>query len=304
MQIVPPSLEIRSTQTVRRDVGENTAKLTIPQKEHRRALVVPREHGAWGMLLVPLLTGAAVGLLAGGRVAPVLLLTTAVLALFWLRTPVESWLGTSGVRVQTWQERQLVFSVMLPLATIATVTLIVLFWHGKNRGLVWLGMIAFAALAAQILLKKVGRTTRMAGEMAGALALTLTAPAAYSVCTGRLDARAWALWLVNWLFAADQIHFVWLRIRGARAGGLGEKLTIGWSFLAGQVFLGGILALAYHFTWLPGLTLIAFGPVLFRGFGWFGQRPQPIVVRRLGWTELAHAVAFGILLTASFCLIL
>ena len=64
-----------------------------------------------------------------------------------------------------------------------------------------------------------------------------------------------------------------------------------------------MLALAYRFRWLPELTLIAFVPVLFRGFVWFAKRPQPIVVRRLGWTELAHAVAFGVLLTASFCLI-
>jgi len=302
MQMVPPQLEIPSPAAIGGDVAERTAQLTIPQRQRRRALVVPREHGAWGMLLVPLVTGAAAGLLAGGRVTPVLLLTTAVLALFWLRTPVESWLGTSAVRVQTRQERQLVQGVILPLATIAAVTLSALFWRGKNRELIWVGMIAGVAFAAQILLKRMGRTTRVAAEVVGALALTSTAPAAYCVATGRLDARAWALWLVNWLFAADQIHFVWLRIRGARAAGLSEKFTVGWSFLVGQMLLGGMLALAYHLTWLPELTLIAFAPVLFRGFVWFAKRPQPLVVRRLGWTELAHAVVFGVLLTASFCL--
>jgi hypothetical protein len=303
MPMVRPQPETPTASGVACDLAESATKLTIPQKERRRALVVPREHGAWGMLLVPLVTGAAVGLLAGGRVGPVLLLTTAVLALFWLRTPVESWLGTSAVRVQTWQERQLVRGVILPIATIAAVTLSALFWQGKNRELLWLGMIAGAAFAAQMFLKRMGRTTRMAAEVVGALALTSTAPAAYCVATGRLDARAWALWLVNWLFAADQIHFVWLRIRGARAAGLSEKLIVGWSFLAGQIFLGGILALACYFSWLPELTLIAFGPVLFRGFVWFAKKPQPIVVRRLGWTELAHAVAFGVLLTTSFCLV-
>jgi hypothetical protein len=297
MQMVPPQLEISSAP----DVAESITKLSTPQKERRRALVVPREHGAWGMLLVPLATGAVVGFVAGGRVAPVLLLTVAVLALFWLRTPVESWLGTSAVRVQTTQERQLVRGVILPLATTAAVSLSALFWRGTNRGLIWLGMIAGAAFAAQVLLKKMGRTTRMAAEVVGALALTSTAPAAYCVATGRLDARAWALWLVNWLFAADQIHFVWLRIRGARAAGWSEKFAVGWSFLAGQILLGGMLALAYRFNWLPELTLVAFGPVLFRGFVWFIKKPQPIVVRQLGWTELAHAVAFGVLLTASFC---
>ncbi len=303
MPMIPRLLEIPSAPEADCDVPQSVAKLTIPQKARRRALVVPREHGAWGMLLVPLVTGAAVGLLAGGRVAPVLLLTTAVMALFWLRTPVESWLGSSRVRVQTKQERQLVRGVTLPLAAIAVVSMSALFWQGKNHDLIWLGMAAGAAFAAQMFLKRIGRTTRMAAEVVGALALTSTAPAAYCVATGRLDARAWALWLVNWLFAADQIHFVWLRIRGARAAGLREKFSVGWSFLAGQIFLGGILALACYFSWLPELTLIAFGPVLFRGFVWFAKKPQPIVVRRLGWTELAHAVAFGVLLTTSFCLV-
>lgn|ERR1035441_2405376 len=305
MLTVRPPMEIPSAPGVGCAGAKTTAKITIPQKERRRALVVPREHRAWGMLLVPLVTGAAVGLLAGGRVAPVLLLTTAVLALFWLRTPTESWLGTSAVRAQTLEERHLVRNVTLALATIAAIALSALFWQGRNRELIWLGMIAGAAFAAQVLLKKmgrtkVGRTTRVAAEVVGALALTSTAAAAYYVATGRLDARAWALWLVNWLFAANQIHFVWLRIRGARAAGWSEKFTVGWSFLAGQILLGGTLVLACHFSWLPELTLIAFAPVLFRGFVWFAKRPQPLVVRRLGWTELAHAVAFGVLLTAGF----
>ena len=108
--------------------------------------------------------------------------------------------------------------------------------------------------------------------------------------------------LVNWLFAADQVHFVWLRIRGMRAAGLKEKFTAGWSFMAGNLLLGGILVLAYRRSWLPEFALIAFVPILFRGLLWFVKKPQPIVVRRLGWTELAHALVFGVLLTAGFCL--
>jgi len=303
MQIVPPQMEASFAPGLGPDAGEGITQLTVPQQERRRALVVPREHGAWGMLLIPLVTGAAVGLLAGGRVAPVLLLTTAVLALFWLRTPVESWLGSSAVRVQTTQERQLVRGVILPLATIAAVSLSALFWGGKHGVLIWIALIAGAAFEAQMVLKKMGRATRMAAEVLGAVALTSTAPAAYCLATGRMDARAWALWLVNWLFAADQVHFVWIRIRGARAAGWSEKFTVGWSFLAGQILLGGMLALAHYFRWLPGLTLIAFCPVLFRGFVWFVKKPQPMVVRRLGWTELVHAVVFGALLTAGFSLL-
>lgn len=300
MPIVTPQLEIHRSRGFADDAATSTSKLTTPQRERRRALVVPREHGAWGMLLVPLATGAAVGWVTGGRVAPVLLLTPVVLALFWLRTPVESWLGTGALRVQTRQERRLVLQVIVPLAMIAAVALSALLWQGKNRELIWLGMIAGVAFVAQMFLKRMGRTKRLAAEVVGALALTSTAPAAYCVATGRLDVRAWALWLLNWLFAADQIHFVWLRIRGVRTAGLGEKFRLGWSFLTGQIALVGMLTVAYHFGWLPGLTWIAFAPILFRGLVWFAKSPQPVVIRRLGWTELAHALVFGVLLSASF----
>jgi YwiC-like protein len=278
---------------------EYPIELTAPQKGRRRALVVPREHGAWGMLLIPLLTGVVVGLRAGGRVTPVLLLTTLVLALFWLKTPLESLLGTGAVEVQTIDESRLVRRFAVPLITLAAFVGIALFWQGKNRDLLRLGMIAGTAFAGHLLLKKMGRATRVAAEVVGAMALTSTAPAAYCAATARLDATAWALWLLNWLFAANQIHFVWLAIRGARCAGSTEKFLVGFTFLAGQVLLGAILLVACRLAWLPGLTAAAFLPLLLRGFAWFGKRSQPIRIRRLGWTELAHAVAFGVLLAAS-----
>ncbi len=287
-----PRLNVQTDSRVGYEVLKDKSQLNAAQKQRRRALIVPREHGAWGMLLVPLATGAAVGLFRGGLLTPI-----TVLAFFWLRTPLESWFSGEGVRVQSKEERQIVGAVVFPLATVVAVALIALFWGGKNRELIWLGIIASAAFGVQLFLKRVGRSTRIAAEMVGALILTSTAPAAYYVATGRLDARAWMLWLLNWLFGADQVHFVWLRLRGIRASGLREKFATGRTFLAGNLFFVGILALAYHFIWLPTLALIAFVPILLRGLGWFVRKPQPMVIRRLGWTELAHALLFGMLLS-------
>ena len=252
------------------------------------------------MLLIPLVTGAAVGLFGGRSLAPVLLLLLGVLALFWLRTPVESWLGTNGLRVQTREECRTVWAFILPLALIAGTSLGVLLWQDKAGHVLWLGVIAGFTFAVQMFLKRLGRRTRMAAEIVGAFALTATAPAAYCATTGQFDTRAWVLWVVNWLFAANQVHFVWLTIRGMRAEGLSEKLTAGWSFLAGQILVGSALALAGYLKVLPPLALIAFAPVLFRGFHWFIRKPVPLIVRRLGWSEFAHAVVFGLLLPAGF----
>src|ERR1035441_11084951 len=57
--------------------------------ERRHALILPREHGAWGLLLVPMVTGAGVAFRESNHFIPALLLLVVTLALFWLRTPVE-----------------------------------------------------------------------------------------------------------------------------------------------------------------------------------------------------------------------
>jgi len=194
-------------------------------------MIVPREHGAWGLLLVPLFTGAAVGMAANHRILPVFLLTVAALALFWLRTPLESLLGTTPLKAQTSAERRPVSLVILALTAISAACLATLFWNHHNRGLLLLGGAAAAAFALQAVLKKLSRNARPASQLIGAFGLTCTAPAAYYAAGGGLDARAFALWAANWIFAGDQIHFVQLRIHSARAATFREKMARGMDIL-------------------------------------------------------------------------
>src|SRR5690242_18201792 len=111
----------------------------------RRSLIFPREHGAWGILLVPLITGAAMGLRAGHTAASLPPLTIAVLALFWLRTPVESWLGSTPIKARENSELRLVRTACLILGALSAVALLWLFWAGRNGDLIWIGAIAGAA---------------------------------------------------------------------------------------------------------------------------------------------------------------
>ncbi len=264
------------------------------------SLIAPREHGAWGLLFVPLATAGAIGLLAGGNGLPLLALAISALALFWLRTPVESLLGTGLLRAQSQQERRSVHIAILIFATIAASSLTVLFQDGRNRELLLLGLIAVSAFIAQAILRKLSRRTRMLSQIVGTLGLTITAPAAYYVVTGQLDRDAWALWMANFLFAGNQIHFVQLRIHSARVSGWSQKFASGRSFLAGQAIMAIVLILAWRFRFLPGLAALAFLPLLLRGIAWFFEPQKPLAVRRFGWTELAHAVIFGVLLVAGF----
>ncbi|HKV79127.1 MAG TPA: YwiC-like family protein [Candidatus Sulfotelmatobacter sp.] len=272
------------------------------RRERRRALILPREHGAWGLLLVPMVTGAGVAFHQASHIFPLILLLTAALALFWLRTPFENLLGTSAMRAQTLEESHTLRAIIVLLAGIAAVTLGALLWAGRNAGLWPLGAAVAFAFIAQAVLKKVGRRARMLSEMVGTIGLTASAPAAYYVITGELNATAWMLWLANVLFAGDQIHYVQLRIHTAKIQGFRAKFANGWVFALGQALMTAIITLACLARLMPPIASLAFAPLLFRGWFYFVQEPTPLVVRRLGWGELKHATVFCVLLIATFVL--
>ena len=280
--------------------GAETDFAESARSARRRALILPREHGAWGLLLVPMITGAGVALRAGVRITPFLLLLTAALTLFWLRTPVESLLGTSAMRAQTKEERREVAIVIVILAKIAIAALGTLLWAGRNPDLWLIGAAAGVAFVGQTLLKKLGRRTRMLSQIVGTIGLTSAAPAAYYVMTGKFGVMAWMLWLANLIFAANQIHYVQLRIHTAKIEGLRAKLAHGWAFAAGQAVMTAVLTMACISRLLPEFASLAFAPLLFRGWFYFIQKPGPLLVRRLGWNELSQAVAFCIVFIATF----
>ncbi len=210
-------------------------------------MVIPREHGAWGMMLVPLATGAIVALPVGMNAAALTLFILAAMSLFWLRTPVEAWLGTSAIKAQTPQERAFVLRAIIAIGLLAAASAAALLWNGRNRGLLAIGAVAALAFAVQAGVKKLGRKGRMPAQVIGAIGLTSTAAAAYYVATGKFDHTALALWLANWLFAGNQIHFVQVRIRSSRAATMNEKLDVGLPFFAGQVVLIGVVLAACRF---------------------------------------------------------
>jgi len=293
------SIERLNCGTSARDFSDGVASEKA-QRERRRALILPREHGAWGLLLVPMVTGAGVAFRESHNILPALLLLLAALALFWLRTPAESLLGTSALRAQTTNERWTATLVIAGLATVAGFALGTLLWAGQNP-LLWLvGAVAGAAFVGQALLKKLGRRTRMLSEIVGTIGLTAAGPAAYYVMTGKFGATAWIVWSANLIFAGDQIHYVQLRILTARVEGFRAKLQRGWTFAAGQLVMTVVLTIACLLGVIPVIASIAFSPLLYRGWFYFIQKPSPLVVRKLGWNELSHAVAFCVLFIAAF----
>ena len=194
-------------------------------------MIVPREHGAWGLLLVPLFTGLVAGFSPEHRVGSLTLFTAAAFSLFALRTPVESLLGIGAIPARTSEERCTALVGSTCFALLAAACLAVLMWRGQRSALLIFGGASACAFLGQAVLRRLGRHTRMISQVVAAIGLTCTAPAAYYVGTGRLDTRAFVLWIANWIFAGNQIHFVQLRIHAARATTFAERFARGRLFL-------------------------------------------------------------------------
>jgi hypothetical protein len=58
-------------------VAEQACQPAAPLNRRLSLLITPREHGAWGLLFVPLAIGGAIGLLSGGSRVPLLALAVA-----------------------------------------------------------------------------------------------------------------------------------------------------------------------------------------------------------------------------------
>jgi hypothetical protein len=270
------------------------------RKQRITQLVWPREHGAWGMLFVPLATGGALGMMAGGAGMPLFILVVAAFALFCLRTPVESLWGTSPIKAHSDDEWQVVTSYLVVFGAFGIAALAGLFALGYSRGLAVIGAVSAVMFISQAVVRSTWKRARMWSQMLGAIGLTATAASAYYVTTGHLDRSAIALWAANWVFAGNQIHFVQVRLHASKASSFSEKFQAGAKFFDAQFAMWLALGVAWYFHWLPAIALIAFVPVFLRGLAWFFSGQRPLSLKRLGFTELAHAVAFGILLVIAF----
>ncbi len=274
--------------------------MSMQQATRIRALTFPREHGAWGLLLIPLVTGACVGLPNGHGVANLVLFLTTALTIFWLRTPIESLFGMGIMRIANDEERRAVLRMIGYLAPVLAACLAMLFWGGRNMPLLFLGCIGAAAFAMQSAARLFGRKARLLSLAVGSIGLTSTAAGAYYAVTGYMDQRALAVWFASFLFAGDQLHFVQLRVRNARVVGPWKRMAVAKNFLAAQVLMLLVVALGAKLELLPMYALIAFIPVVIRGCIWVADKHTSVDLPWLGITELIHGITFGALLTAAF----
>jgi hypothetical protein len=267
-------------------------------------ILIPREHGSWGMWLVPLLSGALVGARfasthnSGNPALPVFWFLMASMSAFLVYQPLEVLLGLSLLRLHTRSERKLTVLWTFGCFGLGVVSLVHLMRAGR-QGLLWLAALGAVCFAIRWLFGN-KRPLRVSKQVLGALALTSTAAGSYYVATGAFNREGLLLWLAFWVFSATQIEFVQLCIRTANANSPAQKLGTGRAILLLHIFLVLAAVVATASGQAPLLFSTAFVPSLIRFVLWIRRPPQKINFRSLGFAELFQNLLFASITTLAF----
>jgi hypothetical protein len=140
---------------------------------------LPREHGVWAWLLLPLVAGGA----AAGSVNPLLLLTIGALAAYVVRAPLEM-----ALRHPAQRRAHLAWASLY--ATVALLALAPLLLYYDRWGLMPLGAMGAAIALPVLLSRRLRYRWRAQGELLVVAGLSLLGPIAYYAATGDFDARA------------------------------------------------------------------------------------------------------------------
>src|SRR5437764_12242816 len=106
--------------------------LSTAQQTRRRAIIVPREHGAWGLLFVPLFTGFVAGAAPDYRIGSLLLFSLCAASLFFLRTPLEGLLGIGPIVARNTGERLPALAASAAFGLLASSSLVCIIGHERS----------------------------------------------------------------------------------------------------------------------------------------------------------------------------
>lgn len=262
------------------------------------APIIPKEHGAWAVLFVPLLVGAS---LAGRFTLALLWLALAVLGVFLSYVPMQLMLRTGfGVAPGSGKAAAARFWTTVYLGA-GLLFLLPLLAQGK-WALLGIGGLAALLFLANFLLVR-GRTKTISSDLLATLGLTMTAPSGYYVVAGKLDFTAGWIWLLNFLFFGGGMVYVHMKLAASATKKPGltlpEKFSLGWLNLAYHVLAVALVAVLAVNNWTPLFAVIAFVPMTVHAVYGTLKLSGSVHFRNLGLLLLLQAILFALLLAGS-----
>jgi len=251
--------------------------------------LVPREHGTYAELLLPLLTGLALGRLG---FAASMFAVSAVLG-FLVSEPVAVLTGVRGTR----DRRLMAAEARRRLVVLASVLVL-------TGGAAVVTAPAAARLAALVPLAGVvalipvglrGRIKTIGGELLVAATLTATLlPVALAGGAGWSYSLAAALvWLVSFVLATLTVHAI--KVRSVGSGEAHWTLVLAPTLAGVAIAAGVVVALTWGWLFMAGLAVL---PMAVATLAIHLARVHARQMRTVGWSLVVANLATAALLVA------
>jgi hypothetical protein len=277
---------------------------------------VPNDHGAYAMLLVPMLLGFILGTIHGTaanaslpaswlRLFIFTLFAVSLISIFFASEPV-SVIFRPRAGTATRRRAWLWLGIYLLAAGLAGAPLLFV-WKLWELG--WFLLPAVALMLLFLMAVKLRKQRSLGVRLLGIIGLTLSAPAAYYVAsgtgtgigTGSLDATGWGLWAASAVYFVGTLFNVraWFEANKQKKGGVTNPQLPAW--LVASILL--YIATSALVIWicavvdaLPWAAFLAFVPSLLRA-GWtLWRTPVHIPIKTVGLIEFAQSFLFALLL--------
>lgn len=263
-------------------------------------IVIPKQHGAWSILIASFILGASLG---GKFGIESILLLLAVLSIFLGRYTASGYFKLS---VSDAARKNLLAGLALFLAIfLLSAGLLVSIY--RRWFLIPLGIVSFAITASSLFLAKKGKDLTFTGEITNILGLSLVAPAAEYTGRGIYSLRTFGLWLLCFFFFAGSVFRVRYLSRKCalmREGIFFERLK---AALPSLIFHTAAFSITFGLARnnvLPSLTPLALAPVNLMLLWSVSRRyKNPIAIRAIGYIEVFHTLVFLALAVTAYLIL-
>ena len=254
-----------------------------------RSIALPTEHGGWGFLIDPILLSLLVAFSRQG-----LLLALAAAGVFLLHQPLKIALkdrlrGQRPAR-SIWAERFVIGYGLLAVAP--------LLWLLATASWQFLPpiLLSVALGAVQLYYDARNQSRHLAPEIAGALALAMTAPA-IAILGGWAPSSVMALWVILALRAVTAIVYVRSRLRIK----YGKQSSPSAAWTAHAIALLVVAGLA-SVGLVPWLAILAFAFLLLRAFLGLSRYRKDHPAKVIGFQELAYGFITVLMVAVGYVL--
>jgi hypothetical protein len=226
--------------------------------------LIPKEHGAWAILILPYFIGVTVG---GGISGRGILGFFGLLLLFLSRQPMHLILKMyfSEVSLQRIKRGELwpAFLLFFGVGVGIFLWLIIRFGLGE---VIIIGLIALFLFLFHTCLALYRKERTLIGELLGVALLTISAPVGVVLSGGKFSKGTLILWLLNIFYFAGSIFYIKMRKKAARTRkripSFPFNINLVKECLAYIVLLIIILVLLVFTKSVPVLVPLAFIPMV------------------------------------------